>query len=113
MNRAGTFLSIVGAGTFHSELIWHQEKLLAFNLGPMAVYNSLKEKLYLPTIIKILGEVLQGEWIRLGLETFTEVVVNKSVLIRIQQKSLSWPKTSIDRKLIILVSYRHTISHPS
>ena len=53
------------------------------------------------------------EWIRLGLETFAEVVVNKSLLIQIQQKSLLWPKSSIGRKLKILVTYRHIISHPS
>ena len=42
------------------ELTWHQEELMVFNLGPMTVYNSLQEKLYLPIIIKSPGGVDQA-----------------------------------------------------
>ena len=56
VNRMGTFWSMVGAGTYHCELTWHQKELMALNLGPMTVYNSLQEKLYLPTIRKNLRE---------------------------------------------------------
>ena len=51
---------MAGAGTYHCELTWHQEELMAFNLGPMTAYNSLQEKLYLPIIIKSPGGVDQA-----------------------------------------------------
>ena len=69
------------------------------------VQYSLQEKLYLPTIRKSLREVLREEWIWLRFQTFAVLVVNnKSLLIPLQLKSLPWPKTSIDRKLRILVT---------
>ena len=74
---------MVCAGTYHCELTWHQEELMAFNFGLMTVYISLQEKLYLPTILKSLREVLREERIRLRFQTFAEVVVNnKSLLIQ-------------------------------